>query len=233
MEKMEQEVVSVVRSHHLREVRLVQGTLAHVTRGLQKIEGLVPDHPLQEVTYVLTVNCLNSLFVSLKLATQGWYVQSLANTRYAYELALSGTYLSCFPEKASAMKEQGAKWPRPRSMLSGIARSFGDSAISSKDFRKALDWLYSHLSQFTHPSFASLASVMEGEGRVRLGPFYNENHFHHCIDAICRVSSLSLGLIAEVYPTLLTDTAWYEQLNDLRDRHAHWLQDALNQYGMA
>jgi hypothetical protein len=206
---------------HDDEVALAQELLTHLMEGTRLLEATNTTGAAQELTLLVVLSAINSLKCAFDLAFRGYYVEALSLVRNAYEYWLAGAYASCLPNQAPKLKRKNARWPEPSCMRRAVSASIAKNREESEQFRYALSKMYGYLSRFTHPSFVSLAAVIERPDRQRIGPRFDRNRLLISVDKAYRTVILLSLLPAHAFPDL-ERSQWSARNDELAQKVNAW-----------
>ena len=161
------------------EVDLLSRFLNHVVTGLNKLPQPMTLAEPFNVVLLLAGMAFNSLRWSWELLLNGYYVQSNATTRVAWECWLHSQYLIFYPERLEEWKADRNN-RRPVELRRRVAEAWtAQQTAGREEALSALNELYDRLSVYSHPNPQALALLLEdnqtGGATLRLGPAYDES----------------------------------------------------------
>ena len=167
IELNENEVASLIRMNHGRELEVVDAALDQILQGLDAFAYVKqrPDSRLEDAQMFLAVRSFNSLHIARQLLERGYYQQASALVRMAMEDQLVAEDAETHPPTLDALLDD-------KGSISSGDLTYGKMASRiSPEAKKAWDEKYGDLSErAAHPRRLSLLALTT----VRPGGHYDE-----------------------------------------------------------
>ena len=169
IKEIEDEVASIIRMNHTRELKVVDAALDQILRGLDDFGSRKqqPDNRLESARLFLTVRSFNSLRIARQTLERGYYQQALTLVRMVMEDQLVVEDVENHPPTLIALLEGEGKLGKPNLTFGNMAER-----LSPKS-KEVWDDDYGTLSKrAAHPRLESMQGLtaIEPDGQVTLRP---------------------------------------------------------------
>ena len=175
IDKTDDQVASIIRERHAREIRAIEAALDRILRGLSDFgaQKQKPDDYLESARLFLVTRSFNSIWAALQVLERGYYQQAMALVRMSMEDRIVALDIENNPATLSALLHGDGKIGRGELTLKKMAER-----VSPKT-KVAWDDDYGGLSKFgTHPRVESMQGLIttDSDGRMtlRAGGHYDE-----------------------------------------------------------
>jgi hypothetical protein len=214
---------------HPREMEMCQQFMNHMTAGFNEMPRQVTlDEPFQTMLPLATMG-YNSLRWSLELLAKGYYSQSNALNRIAWECWLTAMYLFLDSNRLDGWRDRSTR-PKPWQMRATVASDLSQqNAVGVRLDRAALDDLYDELSLYSHPNPNSLGILYDFNGdrgyTIRIGAAYDPTLLVVTVHLFCYTALLEMAVLA----MLLVSQAqsYIARQDELREQFDRWREDVL------
>ncbi len=218
----EKEIARRTKAENQTEVKLCERSLGHLSDGFNLIESPFKSEELNRTILLLATLGYDSLRWSFELLLKGYYGQSIALARMAWESWLHGAYVLLYPKRLEEWREFKTR-PRPFDMRMLVAKAVAKGGpMTENQIRRGLSNLYSGYSEYSHPTDIALRVLVAKRGEewsLRLGGEYDQTLYLQSVEMFCHASEALFALLYVLQP----DEKDYQTQGDaLRDEFFAW-----------